>query len=104
MGGDRQHAIILPVVRSSKLFTNCNPIPRDAPLITNTALGSEFLLSSPLLLLLLLSNCISGKTGWPCDVGGSGASNDAAISDDDDDEDDACRQVVLLVAATGCCS
>ena len=83
--GDRQHAIIFPRVRSSKLEINCSPMPRDAPLTTNTALESEFLLSefalSPLLKLMW------GKTGCPCDSGGSGASNEDAIADDEEECD-----------------
>ena len=93
MAGDRQHAIILPCVRSNRLETNCNPIPREAPLITNMALGSEFRLSELFSLLALKS--IWGKTGWPCDSGGMGALNDAAIADDDDDECD------LVIVAGG---
>ena len=54
MEGDRQQAIILPCVRSNRLETNCNPIPRDAPLITNTAFGSEFLSSELFSLFALL--------------------------------------------------
>ena len=86
MAGDRQHATIFPFVRSNRLETNCNPIPREAPLITNMALGSEFRLSELFSLLFALKS-IWGKTGWPCDSGGMGALNDAAIADDDEDEE-----------------
>ena len=90
MEGDRQHATIFPCVRSNRLMTNCSPIPREAPLITNTAFGSEFRLSElfSLFVLLRLLKSIWGKTGWPCDSGGMGALNEAAIADDDDDDDD----------------
>ena len=62
MEGDRQQAIILPCVRSNRFETNCNPIPRDAPLITNTAFGSEFRLIELVSLLFALKS-IWGKTG-----------------------------------------
>ena len=92
MVGDRQQAIIFPCVRSNRLETNCNPIPREAPLITNMALGSELRLIEFSLFAL---KSIWGKTGWPCDSGGMGALNDAAIADDEDDEE--CDRVVVVV-------
>jgi len=79
--GDRQHATIVPRVRSIRVLTNSNPIPLEAPFITNTALRSWFRtydVDCP------LEKSISGKIGVPLDAGGSGAWKEEEEDDNDD--------------------
>lgn len=64
VSGDRQHATILPRVRRVRVCTNCNPIPREDPLTTNTAFGSSFLRNALVPLVAALFRMgTSGNTG-----------------------------------------
>mmetsp|Transcript_25913 Transcript_25913/g.54763 ORF Transcript_25913/g.54763 Transcript_25913/m.54763 type:complete len:131 (+) Transcript_25913:811-1203(+) len=58
------------------LITNCNPMPREDPFTTNTASGSALRLVAAFESSSEDENWISGKTGCPCDFGGSGASKE----------------------------
>jgi hypothetical protein len=80
--GVRQHAIIVPLVRSNNVFTTCTPIPLDEPLTTKT--DSILLLRCTAYCIDVVVKSISGKIATPLDIGGAGAWND----DDDDDDDD----------------
>ncbi len=95
-GGERQHATTVPRVRSNRETTNCNPIPRDAPVTTNTAPSSEFRATVASAAAALDSsskssrrrNSMSGKTGTPCDFGGSGASKEEEDEEEEEDDDE----------------